>query len=99
MRRAFSGACCSITHGSSFFCQSHDGVHFGVHIGEENYDNGCGIQGQHSFDGFLAVVLAVQIHVVRHGVCTCVHYVGKCMRGSSREVTDHIVVCAYALLL
>lgn len=78
-----------------FFCQSHDAVHFGGHTGEVDDDDGFGIRGQHSLDGFRADVLAVQIHVGKHGVCARVHDAGRGGEEGARG-NNHIIARAYA---
>ena len=78
-----------------FFGQSHDAVHFGGHTGKVNHDDGFGIRRQRGFDGFRADVLAVQIHVGKHGVCACVNDAGRGGKEGARG-NNHIVACAYA---
>lgn len=78
-----------------FFCQSHDAVHFGRHTGKVDDNDGFGIRGQHGFDGFRADVLAVQIHVGKHGVCARVHNAGGGGEEGARG-NNHIVARAYA---
>ena len=78
-----------------FFCQVHDAVHFGGHTGEVDNDDGFGIRRQRGFDGFGADVLAVQIHVGEHGVCTCGNDAGSGGKEGARG-NDDIVACTDA---